>query len=41
MVYDPQIVRYKEYLNLSVGGPSQRQALENNTRIKALCQGHH
>ena len=38
---DSQIVRAKENLKLSYGGPSQRQASGTNQRIKALRQGRH
>ena len=34
--HDSQIVRAKEKLKLSYGGPSQRQASCTNQRIKAL-----
>ena len=37
--HDSQIVRAKENLKLSYGGPSQRHALGNNQRIKALRLG--
>ena len=40
-VHDSQIVRAIENLNLSYGGPSQRQASGTNQRIKALRQGCH
>ena len=36
-----QIVRAKENLKLSYGGPSQRQASGTNQRNKALLQGRH
>ena len=39
MAHDSQIVRAKENLKLSYGGPSQRQASGTNQRIKALRQG--
>ena len=39
--HDSQIVRAKENLKLSYGGPSQRQASGTNQRIKALRQSHH
>ena len=39
--HDWQIVRAKENLKLSFGGPSQRQTSGTNQRIKALHQGHH
>ena len=38
---DSQIVRAKENLKLSYGGPRQRQASGTNQRIKALRQGRH
>ena len=38
---DSQIVRGKENLQLSYGGPSQGQASGTNQRIKALCRGRH
>ena len=41
MAHDSQLVRAKENLQLSNGGPSQRQASGNNQRIKALRQGRH
>ena len=41
MGHDSQIVRAKENLQLSYGGPSQRQASSTNQRIKALRQGRH
>ena len=41
MVHDLQMVRAKENLKLSHGGPSQRRALVTNQPIKALRQGHH
>ena len=41
MVHDSQVVRAKENLKLSYGGPSQRQASGTNQRIKALRQGRH
>ena len=37
--HDTQIVRAKENLTLSHGGPSQRQASGANRLIKSLCQG--
>ena len=39
--YDSQIVRAKENLKLSYGGPSQRQTSGTNQRIKALRQCRH
>ena len=36
--HDSQIVRAKENLKLSYGGPNQRQASGTNQRIKALRQ---
>ena len=39
MAYDAQIA--KTILKLSHGGPSQRQVLGTNQRIKALRQGRH
>ena len=36
-----QIVRAKENLKLSYGGPSQRHTSGTNQRIKALRQGRH
>ena len=39
MAHDSQIVRAKENLKLSYGGPSQRQTLGTNQWIKALRQG--
>ena len=36
-----QIVRVKENLKLSYGGPSQGQTPGTNQRIKASHQGHH
>ena len=41
MVHGSQIVRAKENLSLSYGGPSQLQASGTNQRIKALRQGRH
>ena len=41
MAYNYQIVRAEKNLKLSYGGPSQRQALGTNQRIKALRQGRH
>ena len=38
MAHDSQIVRAKENLKLSDGGPSQRQASVTNQLIKALRQ---
>ena len=39
MVHDSQIVRIKENLKISYGGPSQRKASDTNQRIKVLRQG--
>ena len=39
--HDSQIVRVKENLKSSHGGPIQRQASGTNQRIKALRQGRH
>ena len=39
--HDTQVVRAKENLKLSYGGPSQRQASGTNQRIKALRHGRH
>ena len=39
--HDSQIVRAKENLKLSYGGPSQRQTSGSNKRIKALRPGRH
>ena len=36
--HDSQMVRAKENLKLSHGGPSYRQASDTNQPIKALCQ---
>ena len=36
MAHDSQIVRAKENLKFTYGGPSQRQASGTNQRIKAL-----
>ena len=41
MTHDSHIVRAKENLKLSYGGPSQRQASGINQQIKASRQGHH
>ena len=41
MAHDSQIVRAKENLKLSYGGPNQRQTLGTNQRIKALRQGRY
>ena len=41
MAHDLQIVRAKENLKLSYGGPNQRQASSTNQRIKALRHGRH
>ena len=41
MAHDSQIVRAKENLKLSYGGPSQRQTSGTNQPIKALRQGRH
>ena len=38
--HDSQIVRAKEALKLSYGGPSERQASATNQRVNALHQGH-
>ena len=38
---DSQIVRAKEKLKLSYGGPSQRQESGTNNRVKALRQVRH
>ena len=40
-VNDSQIVRLKENLKLSYGGPSQRQASGTNQHIQVLRQGRH
>ena len=40
-VHDSQIVRAKENLKLSHGGPSQRRASDTRKPIKTLRQGHH
>ena len=37
--HDSQIVRVKENLKLSYGGPRQRQAFGTSQRIKVLRQG--
>ena len=39
--HDSQIVRVKEHLKLSHGGPSQRQASGTYKRTKALRQSRH
>ena len=39
--HDLQIVRAKENLKLSHGGPSYRKASGTNPLIKALRQSHH
>ena len=39
--YGSQIVRVKENLKSSYGGPNQRQASCTNQQIKALRQGRH
>ena len=39
--HDSQIVRAKENLKLSHGGPSQRQVSATNQPIKASRQDHH
>ena len=39
--HDSQIVRAKENLKLSYGGPGQGQATGLNQRIKALRQNRH
>ena len=39
--HDSQIVRAKENLKLSYGGPSQQQASDTNQRIKAFRQDRH
>ena len=36
---DTKLVRVKENMNLSHGGPSQRQASDTNQQIKALRLG--
>ena len=41
MAHDTQIVRAKEILKLSHGGPSQRHASGANQLNKALRSGHH
>ena len=41
MAHASQIVRAKENLKLSYGGPSQRQASYTNQRINAYRQGRH
>ena len=39
--HDPQIVRAKENIKLSYGGPSQGQASDSNQWIKALHHDRH
>ena len=39
--HDSQIVRAKENINLSYGGPSYSQAPDTNPPIKALRQSRH
>ena len=39
--HDSQRVKAKENIQLSYGGPSQRQVSGTNQRTKALRQGHH
>ena len=39
--HDSQLVRAKENLRFSYGGPSVRKASGTNQRIKALRQGRH
>ena len=41
MANDSHIVKAKENLKLSYGGPSQRQSSGTNLRIKDLRQGRH
>ena len=41
MAHDSQIVRAKENLKLSQGGPSYNQASGTNQPIKALRQSRH
>ena len=41
MAQNSQIVRAKENLKLSYGGPTQRQVPGTNQQIKALRQFHH
>ena len=41
MAHDSQIVNAKDYLKLSYGGPSQRQAPGTNQWINALRQDRH
>ena len=41
MAQDSQIVRAKENLKLSHGGPSYSQTSGTKPQIKALCQSHH
>ena len=40
-LHDSQIVRAKENLKLSYGGPTQRQPSGTNQMINALRQGRH
>ena len=39
--HDSQIVRAKETLKFSYGGPSQRQASGTNQLVKAIHQDRH
>ena len=41
MTHVSQIVRAKENIELSYGGPSQRQTLGTKQQIKALRQGQY
>ena len=41
MIHDSHIVRAKETIKLSYGGPSLPQASGIKQRTKALCQGRH
>ena len=41
MAQNSQIVRAKENIKLSYGGPSKRQTSGTNQRIKALLKGLH
>ena len=41
IAHDSHIVRAKENLKLSHGGPSQRKASDTNQLIKTLHQGGH
>ena len=41
MAHDSQIVRAKENIKLSYGGPGYRQASGTNQRIKALRQSRY